>query len=185
MVPEEVRALEEVPRETAEPLRVVDVPVERTAEEPLRETPPAEERETLVRPVEETIEEKNGKKKVVLRRRCPCYVFLKMIYRNELWFLITNTRGVTGFVGPMGHPAPLSDAEVQRMHLDETVKDGFELSVGENVKIVSGALDGFIGEVVAVNETAQKATVKVPVFGRETSVEVDFVDLLKIEELPA
>lgn len=136
-------------------------------------------------PMEQTIEEKNGKKKVVLRRRCPCYVFLKMIYRNELWFLITNTRGVTGFVGPMGHPAPLSDAEVQRMHLDETVKEGFELAVGENVKIVSGALDGFIGEVVAVNETAQKATVKVPVFGRETSVEVDFVDLLKIEELPS
>lgn len=136
-------------------------------------------------PMEQTIEEKNGKKKVVLRKRCPCYVFLKMIYKNELWFPITNTRGVTGFVGPQGHPAPLSDTEVQRMHLDETVKEGFELSVGENVKVVSGALDGFIGEVVAVNESSQKATVKVSVFGRETNVEVDFVDLIKIEDLPA
>lgn len=136
-------------------------------------------------PMEQTIEEKNGKKKVVLKRRCPCYVFLKMIYRNELWFLITNTRGVTGFVGPMGHPQPLTDAEVQRMHLDESVKDDFELKVGENVKIVSGALDGFIGEVVSINDQGQKAMVKVSVFGRETNVEVDFVDLMKIEELPA
>ena len=136
-------------------------------------------------PMEQTIEEKNGKKKVVLRKRCPCYVFLKMIYKNELWFLITNTRGVTGFVGPMGHPAPLSDTEVQRMHLDETVKEGFELNPGENVKIVSGALDGFIGEVVSVNPNSQKAMVKVSVFGRETNIEVDYVDLIRIDELPA
>ncbi|MBP5373107.1 MAG: transcription termination/antitermination factor NusG [Clostridia bacterium] len=136
-------------------------------------------------PMEQTIEEKNGKKKVVLRKRCPCYVFLKMIYKNELWFLITNTRGVTGFVGPMGHPAPLSDTEVQRMHLDETVKEGFELNEGENVKIVSGALDGFIGTVVSVNNNSQKAMVSVSVFGRDTNIEVDFVDLIKIEELPA
>lgn len=136
-------------------------------------------------PMEQDIEEKNGKKKVVLRKRCPCYVFMKMIYRNELWFLITNTRGVTGFVGPMGHPAPLSDQEVQRMHLEDSVSEGFALTVGENVKIVSGALEGFIGEVVSVNDAAQKATVKVTVFGRDTSVDVDFVDVLKIDELPA
>ena len=136
-------------------------------------------------PMEQTIEEKNGKKKVVLRKRCPCYVFLKMIYKNELWFLITNTRGVTGFVGPMGHPAPLSETEVQRMHLDDTVKEGFELEIGDSVKIVAGALDGFLGEVVSVNAAAQKAMVKVSVFGRETNIEVDFIDMIRIDELPA
>jgi len=71
------------------------------------------------------------------------------------------------------------------MHLEDVVSEGFELKVGENVKIVSGALDGFIGEVIAVNDAAQKATVTVTVFGRDTTVDVDFVDLLKIEELPA
>ena len=71
------------------------------------------------------------------------------------------------------------------MHLEDSVSEGFALTVGENVKIVSGALEGFIGEVVSVNDAAQKATVKVTVFGRDTSVDVDFVDVLKIDELPA
>ena len=67
-------------------------------------------------PTEETLEEKaNGKKKVVERKKFPCYVFLKMIYSNNIWYLVTNTRGVTGFVGPQGRPLPLTEEEVVRM----------------------------------------------------------------------
>ena len=69
-------------------------------------------------PMEQTIEEKNGKKKVVLRKILPCYVFIKLVYSNDLWFMITNTRGVTGFVGPQGKALPLSDDEVKRMRLE-------------------------------------------------------------------
>ena len=70
-------------------------------------------------PTEETLEEKsNGKKKVVERKKFPCYVFLKMIYSNEIWYLVTNTRGVTGFVGPQGRPMPLTPEEVARMGLE-------------------------------------------------------------------
>ena len=69
-------------------------------------------------PTEETLEEKaNGKKKLVERKKFPCYVFLKMIYSNDIWYLVTNTRGVTGFVGPQGRPLPLTDEEVARMGL--------------------------------------------------------------------
>lgn len=130
-------------------------------------------------PMEQTIEEKNGKKKVVMRKRFPCYVFLKMIYNNDLWFVITNTRGVTGFVGPQGRPKPLTDEEVKRMRL-EIPTGNINLAVGDMVKIVSGALDSFIGEVEELNEKAQKAKVKVSVFGRDTVVEMDFVELEKL-----
>ena len=69
-------------------------------------------------PMEQTIEEKaNGKKKVVMRKILPCYVFIKLVYSNELWYLITNTRGVTGFVGPQGKAVPLTEEEVKRMQI--------------------------------------------------------------------
>ena len=70
-------------------------------------------------PMEETIEEKNGKKKVVQRKILPCYVFIKMVYSNDMWFLITNSRGVTGFVGPQGKAIPLGEDEVKKMRLEE------------------------------------------------------------------
>lgn len=130
-------------------------------------------------PMEQTIEEKNGKKKVVLRKRFPCYVFLKMIYKNDLWFVITNTRGVTGFVGPQGRPMALTDDEVQRMRLENKVEN-VDLQVGDMVRIVSGALDSFIGEVEDLNMATQKAKVKVSVFGRDTVVDMDFVELIKL-----
>lgn len=130
-------------------------------------------------PMDQTIEEKNGKKKVVMRKRFPCYVFLKMIYKNDLWFVITNTRGVTGFVGPQGRPMALTDDEVQRMRLENRVEN-VDIQVGDMVRIVSGALDSFIGEVEDLNMATQKAKVKVSVFGRDTVVDMDFVELIKL-----
>ncbi len=132
-------------------------------------------------PEEETIEEKDGKKKYVKRKKFPTYVFLKMIYNNDLWFLITNTRGVTGFVGPMGRPAPLTPDEVKRLRLDDWVEN-VDIKVGDNVKIVSGALAGMIGTIEALQPENQKASVKVEVFGRETNVELSFIELEKINE---
>ena len=131
-------------------------------------------------PMEQTIEEKaNGKKKVVLRKILPCYVFIKLVYSNELWYLITNTRGVTGFVGPQGKAVPLTDEEVKRMRLDTWVEE-VDFVKGDSVQIVSGPLDGFVGVVLDLNDTAQKAKVRVAMFDTETEVEVDYVQLKKV-----
>ena len=133
-------------------------------------------------PMEEMLEEKaNGKKKIVERKKFPCYVFLKMIYSNDIWYLVTSTRGVTGFVGPQGRPLPLTDEEVARMGLIKVAID-VDFVVGDMVKIVSGPLESFSGKVVSLNESAQKAMINVEMFGRATDVEVDFVQVKKITE---
>ncbi len=131
-------------------------------------------------PTEETLEEKaNGKKKVVTRKKFPCYVFLKMIYSNDIWYLVTNTRGVTGFVGPQGRPLPLTDEEVMRMGL-ETKRVDVDFVPGDKVQIMSGPLESFIGTIVTLNENTQKSMVNVEMFGRNTDVEVDFVQIKKV-----
>ena len=132
-------------------------------------------------PMEKTIEEKNGKKKVVSRKLLPCYVFVKLIYSNNVWFLVTNTRGVTGFVGPNGKPLPLTDEEVKRMQLERIATDS-DISVGDDIKIISGPLDSFVGKVIELNEATQKAKVNVEMFGRATDVELDIMQLEKITE---
>ena len=137
-------------------------------------------------PMEQTIEEKNGKRKVVERKLLPCYVFIKMIYSNQVWYLVTNTRGVTGFVGPQGRPLPLKDDEVRKMQL-ETVAVDADFAVGDNVSIDAGPLAGFVGKIKELNDSAQKAVVNVLMFGRNTDVEVEYVQIRKLNavEKPA
>ena len=134
----------------------------------------------IVIPTEETLEEKaNGKKKLVERKKFPCYVFLKMIYSNDIWYLVTNTRGVTGFVGPQGRPLPLTETEVARMGLEE-VALSIDFAVGDTVTVVSGPIESFSGVVVELNEETQKVKVNVEMFGRKTDVELDFVQVKKV-----
>lgn len=130
-------------------------------------------------PMEQTIEEKNGKKKVVERKLLPCYVFIKMIYSNQVWYLVTNTRGVTGFVGPQGRPLPLKEEEVRKMRLEKPVVA--DLEIGNDVKIDAGPLAGFIGKIKELNDAAQKAKVNVVMFGRNTDVEVEYSQLVKLD----
>ncbi len=131
-------------------------------------------------PTEQTLEEKaNGKKKLVERKKFPCYVFLKMIYSNDIWYLVTNTRGVTGFVGPQGRPLPLTGEEVQRMGLEDFAIE-VDFTVGDTVQIMSGPLESFSGEVLTINEQTQKVLVHIVMFGRPTDVEVDFVQVKKV-----
>ena len=134
----------------------------------------------IVIPTEETLEEKaNGKKKIVERKKFPCYVFLKMIYSNDIWYLVTNTRGVTGFVGPQGRPLPLTEEEVARMGLVNVVVNA-DFVVGDEVQIVSGPLESFCGKIISMNENTQKAMVNVEMFGRATDVEVTFAQVKKL-----
>ncbi|HIX50296.1 MAG TPA: transcription termination/antitermination protein NusG [Candidatus Borkfalkia faecavium] len=135
-------------------------------------------------PMEQTIEEKNGKKKVVERKLLPCYVFIKMIYSNQVWYLVTNTRGVTGFVGPQGRPLPLKEEEVRKMQLESVAVDA-DFAVGDNVSIDAGPLAGFVGKVKELNDSAQKAKVNVLMFGRNTDVEVEYVQIRKLNAVEA
>ncbi|MCI5791376.1 MAG: transcription termination/antitermination protein NusG [Clostridiales bacterium] len=131
-------------------------------------------------PVEEDIVEKNGKRKVVERKKFPGYVFLKMTYTDQLWYMITNTRGVTGFVGPQGKALPLTAEEIKRMGLEKVSVEDFDMAVGDNVKVVSGALETFLGVVDEIYPDKQKVRVIVQMFGRQTPVELDFNQIEKI-----
>lgn len=130
-------------------------------------------------PMEDVVEEKNGKQKIVSKKKIPCYVFIKLIYSNSIWYLVTNTRGVTGFVGPAGRPLPLTAEEVKRMHLEDVMAD---VVAGDKVKVISGPLDGFDGTVVSVNSQTMKAKVNVVMFGRATDVELELNQIEKLAE---
>ena len=133
-------------------------------------------------PTEQTIKEKaNGKKKVVERKLLPCYVFIKMVYSNQLWYLVTNTRGVTGFCGPQGRPIPMKDEEIRKMRLEEYVEDA-DFKVGDRVSIDNGPLEGFIGTIREKNDSTQRAKVSIVMFGRPQDVEVEYIQITKISE---
>ena len=133
-------------------------------------------------PTEQTIEERaNGKKKVVERKLFPTYVFIKMIYSNQIWYLVTNTRGVTGFCGPQGRPKPMSKDEIRRFHLEEYASDA-DFRVGDSVAIDNGPLEGFVGTIREVNPATQRAKVSIVMFGRQQDVEVEYVQMQKVPE---
>lgn len=127
-------------------------------------------------PMEEVIEEKNGKKKVVQKKMFPCYVLLKMRYQDNLWHTIVNTRGVTGFVGPQGRPLPLTNDEIVKMRLEKINVD-IKIAVGDKVKVTSGPLEGFVGDVLEINDGEQKCRVNVEMFGRPTAVDLDYAQI--------
>ncbi|MBR6751112.1 MAG: transcription termination/antitermination factor NusG [Clostridia bacterium] len=134
----------------------------------------------IVIPTEEDIVEKDGKRKVVERKKFPGYVFLRMIYSDHMWYMITNTRGVTGFVGPQGKAQALTAEEVKRMGLEKISAEDFNVKVGDNVRIISGALDTFLAIVEGIDADKQKVKVIVQMFGRQTPVELDFNQIEKI-----
>ncbi|MBQ8451307.1 MAG: transcription termination/antitermination factor NusG [Clostridia bacterium] len=124
-------------------------------------------------PMETVIEEgKNGKKKAVEKKLFPCYILIKMRYTDSLWHTIVNTRGVTGFVGPQGRPLPLTEEEVKKMKLEKTVVD-IKVEPGQKVKMIDGALEGFVGTVISVDSENGKCKAEVEMFGRPTAVDVD------------
>ena len=130
-------------------------------------------------PMEESIEVKNGKKKHVMKKMYPGYVMVKMILDDETWYVVRNTRGVTGFVGPGSKPIPLTDKEVRAMGV-ENIPIKLNVEVGENVMVTSGPLESFVGVIKEVNPEKQKVKVVVSMFGRDTLVDLDFVQIKRI-----
>jgi len=131
-------------------------------------------------PMEQVIEEKNGKKKIVDRKLLPCYVFIKMIYTNQIWYYVTSTRGVTGFCGPQGRPIPMKPEEIRKMKLEAPVVSE-TFAIGDTVAVEDGPLAGFFGTIKELNDSAQKAKISTSMFGRTTDVEVDYVQIKKVD----
>lgn len=123
-------------------------------------------------PTEKVIEIKDNKRKEVERKIFPGYVLVKMIMTDESWYIVRNTRGVTGFVGTTTKPVPLSQAEVDKLGV-ETKEIIIDFAVGDSVRISDGPLAGFIGIVEEIDLEKQKTKVKVSMFGRETIAELE------------
>ena len=132
-------------------------------------------------PMEEVLDVKNGKKKLVMKKVFPGYVMVKMVMNDDSWYVVRNTRGVTGFVGPGSKPVPLTDEEVVTMGMERIpIKRTFE--VGDTVRVIKGALENFNGVVEEVFEDRQKVRISVSMFGRETPVELEFFQVKKIKD---
>lgn len=131
-------------------------------------------------PMEEQVEIKDGKKKVTLKKIFPGYVLVKMIMNDDSWYVVRNTRGVTGFVGPGSKPVALTDDEVNNMGIQDKPVE-IDLEVGESVKVVSGPLENFVALIQEINTEKHKLKALVNMFGRETPVELDFNQIEKLD----
>ena len=133
----------------------------------------------IVVPMEEQVEIKDGKRKTNLKKVFPGYVLIKMIVTEESWYIVRNTRGVTGFVGSGTDPIPLTDQEIRNMGFDE-VPVTVDYDVDDKVQVLNGPLEGFVGIVQEINKQKQKVKVLVSMFGRETPVELEFSQVQKL-----
>ncbi len=131
----------------------------------------------IVIPMQDVVEEKDGKKIIVQKKILPSYIFIKMIYGDDIWHAVTRTRGVTGFAGPKGRPLPLSEDEIRQMHLEDI--ECTDVQVGDTIEIVNGQLAGCPGTVMSVDYENKTCKVNVIAFGRDTEWELTFKDFKK------
>lgn len=130
-------------------------------------------------PMREQIEVKDGKRKSVMRKIYPGYVLVKMEMTDEGWYAVRNTRGVTGFVGQGSKPIPLTDEEIRIMGVEQ-VAVKINVEIGDNIRVIFGPLENFIGVVEEIYPDKQKVKVAVSMFGRDTPIELRFEQIQKI-----
>lgn len=130
-------------------------------------------------PLECVIELKNGVEKKADKKMFPGYVLIHMVMNDDTWYVVRNTRGVTGFVGPGSKPVPLTEEEMEKLGFkNEEVIIGFE--VGDTVVVTSGAWKDTVGAIKSINESKKTITMSVEMFGRETPVELNFSEVKKM-----
>ena len=129
-------------------------------------------------PLQEVMENKDGQKKSSMRKIFPAYVLVHMIMNDDTWYVIRNTRGVTGFVGPGSKPVPLTEEEMLPLGIknDDIQVDFAE---GDMVVVTAGAWKDTAGVITAISTQKQTVTINVELFGRETPVEISFADIKK------
>ena len=130
-------------------------------------------------PMQDVVELKNGAKKQVSKKMFPGYVLINMFMNDDTWYVVRNTRGVTGFVGPGSKPVPLTDVEIRTLGIksDNIVVDFAE---GDTVVVIGGVWKDTVGVIQTMNEGKQIVSINVDLFGRETPVEIGFADVKKM-----
>ena len=130
-------------------------------------------------PMQDVVEIKNGAQKQVAKKMFPGYVLIHMVMNDDTWYVVRNTRGVTGFVGPGSRPVPLSEEEMMSLGF-KTPEIVVDFAQGDTVVVISGAWKDTVGVIRSVNESKQSITINVEMFGRETPVELNFTEVKKM-----
>ena len=131
-------------------------------------------------PMQDVFEMKNGAKKQVSKKMFPGYVLINMVMNDDTWYVVRNTRGVTGFVGPGSKPVPLTDGEMMPLGIkNENIEVDFE--EGDTVVVTGGVWKDTVGVIQAMNHSKQIVTINVELFGRETPVEISFAEVKKMD----
>ena len=130
-------------------------------------------------PMQDVVELKNGAKKQVQKKMFPGYVLINMVMNDDTWYVVRNTRGVTGFVGPGSKTVPLTEAEMRPLGIKEE-KVVVDFKEGDTVAIIGGVWKDTVGVIQSMNESKQIVTINVELFGRETPVEISFAEVKKM-----
>lgn len=140
----------------------------------------------VIVPLQDVVEVKNGTKKNVSKKMFPGYVLINMVMNDDTWYVVRNTRGVTGFVGPGSKPVPLTEEEMRPLGIDLAAERAKAAAVeidfeeGDTIEVVSGAWQGTVGQIKAINLQKQTVFIDIDIFGRATSVEINFMDVKKM-----
>lgn len=128
-------------------------------------------------PTQEVVELKNGVKKVSEKKLFPGYVLINMVMNDDTWYVVRNTRGVTGFVGPGSKPVPLTEKEIDALGISMVREVEVDFEEGDSVVVTGGVWKDTVGVVQSINEAKQIVTISVELFGRETPVEISFAEV--------
>ena len=131
-------------------------------------------------PMQEVVEMKNGAKKTVQKKLFPGYVLVNMVMNDDTWYVVRNTRGVTGFVGPGSKPVPLTEAEMKPLGI-KTENVSIDFSEGDTIVVVAGAWKDTVGAVQKIDYNKQTVIINVELFGRDTPVEISFAEVRKLQ----
>ena len=131
-------------------------------------------------PMEEVTEVKNGAKKVSQKKLFPGYVMINMVMNDDTWYVVRNTRGVTGFVGPGSKPVPLTEAEMKPLGIN-TNQISVDFAEGDMIVVLAGAWKDTVGAVQKMDYQKGTATINVELFGRETPVEISFEEVRRVD----
>ena len=130
-------------------------------------------------PMQDVVELKDGASRSVQKKMFPGYVLINMVMNDDTWYVVRNTRGVTGFVGPGSKPVPLTEEEMRPLGVQsDSVQIDF--AEGDNVVVTGGVWKDTVGVIQAINENKQSVTINVDLFGRETPVEISFTEIKKM-----
>ena len=131
-------------------------------------------------PMQDVLEMKNGTKKAVSKKMFPGYVLINMVMNDDTWYVVRNTRGVTGFVGPGSKPVPLTDVEMRSLGIRDNIDVEVDFAEGDTVSVIGGVWKDTVGVIQSVNVSKQTVKINVELLGRETPVEIDFMDVEKM-----